>query len=164
MNFTLIFSQLGIPANLTQDFSLLVVVAAISLALGLTIGRTRLVAILINTYISFALLLSVPKEYLTDYTQHLLFFFVLLIALILATKNIFEIIVARSGYLWRVIVLGFLEVMLVLSITLAIVPKRLALGYVSINAYDYLTIPIYHFVWLALPLAFVILIQKNLNR
>ena len=109
MNFALILSQIGVPANLTQDFGLLVIVAAASLVLGFTVGRTKLVAILINTYISFVLLVSVPKEYLADYTQRLLFFFVLLIVLILATKNIFEIIVARSGYIWRVIVLGFFQ-------------------------------------------------------
>ncbi|MDR3583489.1 MAG: hypothetical protein P4L62_03975 [Candidatus Pacebacteria bacterium] len=164
MNFALILSQLGIPADLTQDFSLLIVVALVSLALGLAVGRTRLVAILVNTYISFALLVSVPKEYLADYTQRLIFFFVLLIILILTTKNIFEIIVVRSGYLWRVILLGFWEVMLVLTIVLAIVPKKMALDYVSLNTYPYLTLPIFHLAWLALPIVFVILIQKNLSR
>lgn len=164
MDFNLILSQLGIPANLTQDVVLLLVVTVVSLALGFLLGRAKLVSILLNTYISLALLMVVPGEYLTNYTQRLLFFLALIVILTLVSKRAFEIFISGRGYLWRVLVLSFLEVLMVLSVALSLVPSDAALAYVSLNAYTYLTLPIYHFVWLVLPLIFVLLIQKNLSQ
>lgn len=164
MDLTPFLSQLGIPANLTQDAALLIVVVAISLVLGLLIGRTKLIAILVSSYASYALLVNVPQGYLGDYTQRLFLFFALVLVLVLLGKNVFEVFISGRGYLWRVLVLSFLEVTMVLSIALTMAPPDEALAYVSFNAYSYLTLPVYHFVWLALPLVFVLLIQKKLHR
>lgn len=166
MDFNLIFSSIGISANLMQDIIFLAIIVLISFVFGMFIGRYRLVTVLINIYISLALLEAVPKNYLLSYSYNLLFFFVLLISLTLAGKKLFEIHIsgAGSGFLWRVFMTSFLEVMLLTSVTLTLLPKKIALSYVSRAIYYYLTSPIAYFFWLVVPLVFIIMIHKKLRR
>ena len=166
MNLNAIFSQLGISASMTQDVILLLVIILVSFVFGMFVGRSRLVTVLINTYVSFAILMVIPKTYLTDYNTSLLIFFALLVLLTIFGKKIFEISISGSGpdFLWRVFGVSFLEIMLLTSITLSMMPKKEALVYVSKTAYGYLASPNAQFLWMVVPLVGIFFIHKKLNR
>lgn len=166
MNLASIFSKLGLPTDISQDVTLLLVVVFVSFLFGMFVGRYRLITVLINIYITLALLYSVPEKYLENYSAQLIFFSSLLIVLTFLGKKLFDISIsgAGSGFMWRVFVMSFLEVMLIISIALSILPKKEALGYVSSKAFLYLASPNAQFIWLAIPLIFIFVIHKKLNR
>lgn len=166
MDLNVILSRVGISTSMTQDVTLLLVVVLASFIFGMFIGRYRLVTVLINIYVAFALLHVVPDGYLTTTAAMLLFFFVLLIILTLFDKKIFEISISGSGpdFLWRVFGVSFLEIALLASITLSVMPKKEALMLVSKNAYFYLASPNAQLFWMALPLLAIFFMHKRLNR
>lgn len=166
MNLNSIFSQMGISASMTQDVTLLLAIVLVSFIFGMFVGRYRLVTVLINTYVAFAVLTVIPNDYLTDYTSVLLAFFALLVGLTLLGKKIFEISISGSGpdFLWRVFGVSFLEIVLLTSITLSMMPKKEALVYVSKTAYGYLASPNAQFLWMIAPLVGIFFIHKKLNR
>jgi hypothetical protein len=166
MNLSLIFSKLGIPASMSQDITLLLAIALISFVFGMFIGRYKLITVLINIYVSLALIAAVPEKYYTDYTYKLILFFVLLTILTIVSKRLFEIYISGSGsgFLWRVFAMSFLEVMMLISVTLTLLPKKVALEYVSLTSYEYLATDPAKLVWLVVPLLFMFFIHKRLNR
>ncbi len=166
MNLNAIFSQMGISTSMTQDVTLLLVLVLISFIFGMFIGRSRLITVLINTYVSFAILTVIPETYLTDYTTALLIFFAMLVVLTIIGKKMFEISISGSGpdFLWRVFGVSFLEILLLASITISLMPKKAALIYVSKTAYDYLASPNFQLLWMIAPLIGIFFIHKKLNR
>lgn len=166
MNLTLLLSKIGLSANMSQDITLLLVVVFVSFIFGMFIGRYKLISILINIYVSCAIINAVPEKYLTDYSYKLIGFFALVIILTLFGKKLFEIHIsgAGSGFLWRVFAMSFLEVVLLISITLTLIPQKIALTYVSRFSYNYLASENAHLFWLVFPLAFMVFIHKRLNR
>ena len=166
MNLNLIFLKMGISPNMAQDVTFFLVLILISFVFGMFIGRYKLITILINIYISLAILMTVPEGYLKDYFQKILFFSTILIILTLISKRLFEIYISGSGsgFLWRVFVMSFLEVVFLVSIIISLMPKKIALGYVSDTTYFYLASPNARFIWMIIPLAFIFLIHKRLNR
>ncbi|MFA5962359.1 MAG: hypothetical protein WC848_06800 [Parcubacteria group bacterium] len=166
MNLSLIFSQLGLSAKTSQDVMLFLVVALISFVFGMSIGRFKLITVLINIYVAVALLSVFPEKILPDYTYELILFFGIIVVLTILGKKMFEIPLSGSGkgFLWRVFAMSFLEVMLMLSVMLSIVPKKIALSYVSSSSYDYLISPNFAFFWMLAPLLFMFLIHKKLLR
>lgn len=166
MNLSLLFSKLGIPANLSQDITLVLVVALVSFVFGMFIGRYKIITVLINIYISLALINAVPGKYFTDYTYKLLLFYALIVVLTLVSKKLFEIYISGSGsgFLWRVFAMSFLEVIMLISITLTLVPKKVALEYVSAASYGYLATNMAVLFWMVAPLVFMFAIHKKLNR
>ena len=166
MNFNSIFSQIGVPASMAQDVMFLLVIALVSFIFGMLIGKHRLITVLINIYASFAILKVVPGGYLTTYSAVLLFFFAVLVALTILGKSLFEISISGSGsgFLWRVFMVSFLEVALLASITLSIMPKKEALLYVSKTVYGYMVLPNAQFLWMVAPLAALFIIHKRLGR
>jgi uncharacterized membrane protein required for colicin V production len=174
MDLHFLMTKLGISQSLAQDLTLVLVIVVISLVSGVLIGRYKLISILINMYISVALLGAgqqmvrsvMPDSNLTDYTYQLGFFFVCVIVLTLVSKSLFEIYItgSGSGLIRRVFIMSFLEVTFLVSIVLSIVPKKVALGYVSVTSYRYLALPDAHFVWMVVPLVFLSLIHKRLNK
>jgi hypothetical protein len=166
MNLSLIFSQLGLSAKTSQDVMLFLVVALISFVYGMSVGRFKLITVLINSYVAVALLSVFPEKIFPDYSYELILFFGIIIVLTILGKKMFEIPLSGSGkgFLWRVFVMSFLEVMLMLSVMLSIVPKKIALEYVSASSYDYLVSPNFAFFWMLSPLLFMFLIHKKLLR
>ncbi len=151
---------------MTQDISLLLVITVFSFIFGMFIGRYKLVTILINMYVAFAVTTVVPAQFFTEYLYKLVFFLALVVVLTLIDKKLFEVYIsgAGSGFLWRVFVMSFMEVILLLSIVLVIVPKKIALGFISPTAMEYLTSENARFFWMVIPLAFLVFIHKKLNR
>jgi hypothetical protein len=166
MNLSLLFAKLGISASLSQDITLFFVIALVSFVFWMFIGRYKIITVLINIYVSLAIMSAVPEKYFTDYTFKLILFYALVVALTIVSKKLFEIYISGSGsgFLWRVFAMSFLEVMMLLSITLVLVPKKVALGYVSPTSYDYLTADMARLLWMVLPLILMFAIHKRLNR
>jgi len=163
MNLASILSKLGLAASLTQDITLLIVVVLASFLFGIFIGRARLVSVLINTYIAFALVVVIPASYLTDYTYKLLAFLVLVVILTLWGKRIFDVSFSGvgSGFMWKIFALSFLEVVLILSIVVSLIPKKEALAYVSTSSFGYLVADPMKLVWMAAPLIFLFFVQRK---
>jgi hypothetical protein len=166
MNLDLLLSNLGVSKAFTQDVSLLIIIALISFVFGTFIGRHRLITILINIYVAVSLLSVIPKNTFGSYTYELLAFLAIVVGMTFLGKKLFEINIsgAGTGFLWRVFILSFLEVVLIISIIFTIIPKKDALSYVSQTAYGYLTGDWLRFIWMAAPLAFMFIIHKRLNR
>ena len=155
MNLDLLLSKIGISQSFVQDFTLLLLVAILTVAVAFLIGRHRLIQSLIAMYISLALLQAFPEKYLSDFSYNLIFFFIALVLVTIFSKKILGIYISSSEFMWRIFVMSFLEVVLMLSIVFTITPKKIALDYISPNAYDYLVSPIFHFTWLFIPLLFI---------
>jgi hypothetical protein len=163
MSYEIIISKIGNLSTLVQDGMLILIVIGISLLLGLLIGKQKLIAMLISTYISLTFLLIVPKIYLENYSYQLIFFFVSLILITFFSREIFQVHISTAGFLWRVFVLAFLETILLINIIVSILPKKLVLEHISQNAYSYLSYPYVYFICLVMPIVFVYLIRRNLN-
>lgn len=166
MDLGSLLEKIGLSPQLTQDVSLLIVVALVSFVFGMFIGRYKLITILINIYVSFAVMMVVPEQYLADYLYQLIFFLAGVIILTLVSKRLFEIYISGSGsgFLWRVFAMSFLEVIFLISIILSIIPKKVALSYVSPTAFEYLASPNASLFWMIAPMAFMFFIHKRLNR
>ena len=166
MNLSQVFAQLGFSQKTTLDLTLLLVLAFVSFVFSMLIGRYRLITVLNNIYVAIAVLGAVSVKLLPDYFNRLLLFFGIIVILTILGKKMFEIPISGGGkgFLWRVFVMSFLEIMLVLSTILAIVSKKIALGYVSPNAYDYLVLNNAPLIWMLLPLVFLFLIHKKISR
>lgn len=161
-----LLSSLGVPANLTQDIMLLLFAALASFIYGTLIGRWRLMTVLINIYVAFAVVTVIPADLIADYNAKLLIFFILLVGLTLLNKRFFDISFSGSGtnYMLRVFLMSFLEIALVLSIVFSLVPKKVALGYISANAYAYLVAGWAPLVWMALPLVYMFFMYRKMHR
>jgi hypothetical protein len=166
MDLGQILGKMGISPALTQDISLLLVILVVSTIFGIFIGRTKLITVLINIYVAFAVVTVAPRQFFTDYTYELILFLVLVVGLTLIEKKLFEVYISGSGsgFLWRVFVMSFLEVVFFLSIIFSFVPRKVALGFISPTAFEYLTLDNYKFCWAVVPLIFLIFIHKKLNR
>lgn len=166
MDIVSILSKLGLPENLTQDIMLALFVVFVSFVYGMVIGRHRMMTALINTYVSLALVNAIPKKMFTDYDSKVLVFFILLVGLTIFSKRFFDLTLSGSGsgFLWRVFSMSFLQIALILSIVLSIIPKTVALGYVSGDALDYLVSGWAPFIWMAAPLVYMFFIYKRINH
>lgn len=163
MNITQIFSNLGVPQAMVQDVMLVVFIAFLSFVYGMLVGRYRLIPALINIYASFAIASVVPESFLPDYMSKLVLFLALWAGLTVFSRKFFDVPFygAGSSFLWRVFSMSFLQDILLLSIIFSIVPKTEALGYISPNAYKYLVEGWAPFIWMALPLVYLIFIYKR---
>ncbi|EKE11432.1 MAG: hypothetical protein ACD_15C00079G0007 [uncultured bacterium] len=166
MDLGILLGKIGISPALTQDISLLLIVAVFSIVFGMFIGRYKLITILINIYVSFAITQVVPDKYFSDYLYELTFFLLGIVILTISSRQLFEIYISGSGsgFLWRVFAMSFLEIIFLLSIVLSIVPKKMALEFVSPTAFEYMTGDNARLIWMIVPLVFMVFIHKRLNR
>lgn len=166
MNLTTVLSKLGLSAGMSQDITLLLVVALLSFVYGMFIGRYKLITVLINIYVSVAVVDAVPLKYFSDYSAKLITFLIILVTLTIVSKRLFEIYISGSGsgFLWRVFAMSFLEVMMLISVILSIIPEKVAFKYVSPDSYGYLASDTARLVWMVVPLVFMFVIHKRINR
>jgi len=163
MNITLLLSKIGLPANLSQDVTLIIFVAFVSFVYGMLLGRHKLMSILVNVYVSFAVISVVPEKIFKAENQKVFAFLILLVILTFVSRKIFDIAFASGGsaLIWRVFVVSFLQVALVLSIVLSLIPKKEALAYVSNTAYNYLVVGWAPFFWMIIPLIAMFLLYRK---
>lgn len=161
-----VFSTLAIPKNLAGDLSLLFIFLGLSLAFGFIFGRWKLVNILIDVYIVVAFLSILPKELLTfsPYAKAGLFV-ALLFFLSTVDDRLFDVHITSAGtdFFWRLFVMSILVTGMLVSVTLAFLPKAMALSYISVTAYGYFASPIALVFWMTLPLVSLLFINNRLK-
>lgn len=159
-----IFLKMGFSDKLAGDVSLFLVLAAISLAFGMFVGRFRLINILINIYIALAILSIIPENFLKFNENSEPFLFLLIVIILtLVGDYLFDIHISNSGsgFFWRLVVMSFLEVGLISSIVMSLIPQDKLLGYVSQNMYQYFASPAAKAFWVIIPLTFLFFINKK---
>jgi len=163
MNLTTILSEIGLDASLTQDVTLLIVIILASFLFAIFIGKSRLAAVLVGSYISFALVTVTPESYLSGNEYKLLAYLVIVVALTIWGKKMIDISIGGigSGFMWKIFVMSFLEVVMILSVILSLVSKKEALQYISLSSYGYLINDPMKLIWMAAPLAFLFFVQKK---
>ena len=163
MNLATILSKLGIATSLTQDITLLIVIALASFLFAVFIGKSKLAAVLVGSYISFALVSVVPAEYLAGNGYKFLAFLAIVVALTIWGGKMIDISIGGigSGFMWKIFVMSFLEVIMLLSIVVAFMPKKDALVYISPSSYGYLINDPMRLIWMAAPLIFLLFVQRK---
>ncbi len=158
-----IFSQIGISPKIAQDVMLVLFVAFVSFVYGMLVGRYRLIPALINIYVSFAIVSVVPEKIFTDYSMKLILFFVLWAVLTIFSRKFFDVHFYGSGtnFLWKVFSMSFLQGMLILSVAFSFVPTKIALTYISLNAYKYLAEGWAPLIWMVIPLICLFFIHRR---
>jgi len=157
MDLNALLLKIGISEQLTQDVSLVLIILLASFLLGMLIGRNRIMALLISTYVSFALLSAVPEDFWSNFSYKFFTFLGILVILTLANKRFLDVYFSGTGssFLWKIFFMSFLEIVLILSIGLSFLPAKEALGYVSTNAYGYLVLGWSKIFWMVAPLIFM---------
>ncbi len=163
---TAFFSTLSIPKNLAGDLSLLLFFVGLSIAFGFIFGRWKLVNILIDVYIAVAFLSVLPKELLafspyakTGAFLGLLFF------LSTVDGRLFDVHITNAGtdFFWRLLVMSILVTGMLVSVTLAFLPKTATLSYISPVAYSYFASPFALIFWMTIPLLLLLFINNRLK-
>jgi len=166
MNLTSILSKIGLSQKMSQDIILILFIALASFIYGMLIGRSRLMTVLVNVYVVFAIMVVVPASLLADYNTKIIAFLGLLIGLTFLNKGFFNVSFSGSGpgFFFRVFLMSFLQITLILSIVLSFLPVKVALEYVSKTAYGYLVPDWSMLVWMVAPLVFTFFIHKKINN
>jgi hypothetical protein len=165
-SFPDIFSSLSIPKNLAGDLTLLLIFIGLSIAFGFIFGRWKLVNILINVYIVVAFLSVLPKELLSFSPYAKAGAFVgLLFFLSTVDDRLFDVHITSAGtdFFWRLFVMSILVTGMLVSVTLAFLPKALTLTYISGTAYNYFASPFALIFWMAIPLLLLLFINNRLK-
>ncbi|EKD58922.1 MAG: hypothetical protein ACD_56C00029G0002 [uncultured bacterium] len=163
MQLEKLFRTLGLSVSSAEIVTLVLVVLAITVAFWLLVGRFRLHSVLINIYISFSLIWAIPKEVIgTSPNLSVMLFLISIVLLTLLGKYTFDIHLSGSGLAyWQIFTMSFLEVGLIVSILAAFIGDKTLLKFVSRDALFYFSSPWAKFLWLALPLAFLVYINKR---
>lgn len=157
MNLSTLLLKIGISEQLTQDVSLILIIALASFLFGMLVGRHRIMAVLTSTYVSFALITVLPETLWPSDNYKFFTFLGIIIILTLANRRFLDVYFPGTGssFLWKVFFISFLEIVLILSIGLSFLPAKEALGYVSASAYDYLVSGWAPIIWMVAPLVFM---------
>ncbi len=159
-------ATLAIPKNLAGDLSLLLLFVVLSIAFGFIFGRWKLVNILINVYIVVAFLSVLPKEILafSPYAKAGAFL-ALLFFLSTVDDRLFDVHITSAGtdFFWRLFVMSILVTGMLVSVTLAFLPKSLSTAYISTTAYGYFASPFALIFWMAIPLLLLLFINNRLK-
>ncbi|EKE25819.1 MAG: hypothetical protein ACD_5C00028G0002 [uncultured bacterium] len=163
MQLEKLFKSLGLSVASAELVTLVLVILAVTVAFWLLVGRFRLHSVLINIYISFALVWSLPKDIIgNSSTLPVLLFLIIVVLLTLMGKYTFDIHLSGSGLAyWQIFTMSFLEVGLITSLLAGFVGDKTLLKFVSKDALFYFSSPWAKFLWLAMPLAFLVYINKR---
>jgi hypothetical protein len=164
--FDRLMSMVALPKNIAGDLSLILLFVGVSLLVGFIFGRWKLVNILINVYISVALVGVMPDSWflISDYAKAGAFF-ALLTALTMFDDRLFDIHITSAGtdFFWRFFVTSFLVTGAVLSSIFSFLPKTLALSWVTPDLYFYIASPWALLFWLVVPILALFLINTRLR-
>jgi hypothetical protein len=156
-----------LPSTFVGDLSFWLLFFGASLGLGLYLGRSQLVNVVLYGYISLALIGNFPAMFFSFSLIYgkAIFFGGLLILMILVGNYLFDIHIPNAGsdFFWRILMMGFLATGMILSIALTLLPKREVLQYMSLTSYQIFADPWSFVAWLTLPLVFLWIINKRLN-
>lgn len=153
-----------IPDTVAGDFSFLLFFVAGSLAFGFLLGKTRLITVVVFSYVAFAFLLVLPDA-LFDFSSYgrSIAFAGLLLFLVIFGDSILDVHISNptSTFLGRVLIMGCLASGLVMSLVLFFVPKSLSLQFLSPAVYAYFGTQTARILWMILPLVFLLFINRR---
>jgi len=157
MDLSALLLKIGVSQQLTQDVSLVLIILLASFLFGILVGRNRIMAVLISTYVSFAMVSVIPETLWPDDNYKFFAFLGILAVLTLANRRFLDVYFSGtgSGFLGKIFFISFLEIILILSIGLSFLPTKEALGYVSSSAYGYLVSGWAKIIWMVAPLLFM---------
>ena len=161
MNLNLILSEIGLGGNISRDIALLIIIGLLSLFSAMIIGRQRLVSVLLSTYISMAVVTVLPKDFMANTSYKLILFLVLIAFFTLSGKRFLSGSLAFGSKIWKLFIFSFLEIVFIMSVIFSIIPKSMALDYVSSSAYSYFTSGWFPFIWLAAPLMLLLIFCRR---
>lgn len=163
MQLDKLFLKFGLASSVAELVTLVLVLLVLSTVFWLLIGRFRLHNFLINMYVSLAILQVIPKDAMAfSKNSSVLVFLILVVLLTLLHKYLFDIHQVGSGLaLWQVFVMSFFEMVLLLSIIISFLPVKDVAVYISKNSLTYFTGPWWRFIWMVLPLAFLVFVKKR---
>ncbi|MDH4330159.1 MAG: hypothetical protein OEV93_01245 [Candidatus Moranbacteria bacterium] len=159
-----LLAKFGFSYEFAGDIALFLIFIMISIGFGLFIGRFKLVNVLINIYISIAILSVIPEVILGFHDNANIFlFFIMILILSLADNNLFDIHISGSGnsFFWRLFLMSFFEMGLIFSVVISMLPKKLMLEYVTPEAYSFFASEYAGLLWMIVPLIFLVFINKN---
>lgn len=163
MQIEKIFGILGLSASSAQLVTFVLVILAFAVVFWLLVGRKRLHAVLMNIYLAFVLTEAFPKDVIgTNVNVIVATFLAVILILTFFSKHTFDIQLSGSGLAyWQLFVMSLLEVGLIASISAFLVGDKVLLKFLSKDALFYLTSPWAKFAWFAMPLAFLVYINKK---
>ncbi len=159
-------SMLALPKNIAGDLSLILLFVGVSLLVGFIFGRWKLVNILINVYISVALVGVMPDAWFAVSVYAKAGVFVLLLTVLtMFDERLFDIHITSAGtdFFWRFFVTSFLVTGSVLSSVFSFLPKSVALSWVTPDLYFYIASPWALLFWLVVPILALFLINTRLR-
>jgi hypothetical protein len=155
-----------IPATIAGDVSFLLIFIAICIALGVYLGRSQLVSIVMYGYIDVALLTVLPSDVFTfsPYGKAIIFLGIFSF-LFFVGDYVLDIHISgsRSDFFWRILIMSFLAVGMLTSIIFSLLPKTDLLQYLSRTSLDYFISPTARIAWMIVPLVFLLFINKRLR-
>ncbi len=163
MKLEALYVSLGLSTFTGELITFAVAILIISTVFWLLVGRFRLYNMLINIYISLALLQVLPSVVpdMGKYTA-IMVFVIAIIILFLMEKYLFDIHISGSGMpYWEVFIISFLEVGLLTSIVFTYVPQKEIIKYISVDSLQYFISPWARLAWMVIPLVFVIIVNKR---
>jgi len=159
MNISLLLSKVGLSSSLSQDMMLIIFVALVGFIYGMVLGKHKLMSVLVNIYVAFAIINVIPEK--NDYEIYI--FLGLLVALTILSRKVFDVYFASGGsaFMWRIFTVSFFQIILIISILLSMLPKQEALSYVSSTAYGYLVVGWAPLVWMCIPLIAMFILHRK---
>lgn len=152
------------PDTIAGDFSFLLFFIAGSLASGFLLGKTRLITVVVFSYVAFAFSLVLPDTLFafSPYGRSIVFAGFLLVLVILG-DSILDVHISNptSTFLGRVLIMGCLASGLVMSLLLFFIPKTLSLQFISPAVYTYFGTQTARILWMAIPLIFLLFINRR---
>ncbi|MFZ1627134.1 MAG: hypothetical protein WAT81_05025 [Candidatus Moraniibacteriota bacterium] len=159
-------SMIALPKNIAGDLSLILLFVGVSLLIGFIFGRWKLVNILINVYISVALVGVMPEIWfaVSVYAKAGVFI-ALLTALTMFDERLFDIHITSAGtdFFWRFFVTSFLVTGSVLSSIFSFLPRSVTLSLVTPDLYFYIASPWALLFWLVVPILALFLVNTRLR-
>ena len=166
MSLSSIFESLGLGGKMSLDIMLLIAVIIVTVLFVLIFGRSKLASIFSGIYIAIALTSVATFGIFENYLYRLGLFFLIIIVMAFWERKFLNSTFSNVGYgfTWKVFLMSFLEVMLILSYIITIVPHKVALGFVSDNAFEYIATGYFRLGWMILPFLFLSFANRKTGR
>jgi len=137
---------------------------AVALVYGLSMGRNRLVVLMLGVYFSFLLTRAIPWRQLTflglkdapDSTVQIFIFIALVLGFYFAIprsalRYAMKLGGKGKGSWWRVLILSVLQIGLILAMVIVFLPAKVSVG-LSPLAQTIFVGPLAYFFWIAAPI------------
>jgi hypothetical protein len=155
----------------TWDLFIIIIFIIVSLLYGFSVGRDRLIVTLISTYMALAVVHVVPFSDI-EWTAHLfatsawrvgMFLGIFIVLFFLLSQSALMNSIRRSdvrGSWWQVILFGFLQIGLLISIIFSYLPDP-TLNHFSGAVQFYFVSDLAKLFWVCTPIVLLILIRQK---